>query len=113
VYAPIFTFSISYFFTTLGDNGQIMVAPYGDTDLDRFFQDIRTYQTGGRDVSWVVPRLRELCDSRVYLYDLTPATLIPPMSGAQLLAAKINTMWGTSFDATTVCTQLTDSGLPP
>lgn len=113
VYAPIYTFSISYLFTALGDSGQILIVPYADTDLNGFFQDIRTYQTGGRDVSWVVPRLREFCDSRVYLYDVTPATLIPAMSGAQLLAAKINAGWGTSFNSNTVCTQLAGSGLPP
>jgi hypothetical protein len=112
VYPPIYTFSISYLFTALGDNGQILIVPYGDADLNGFLQDIRTYQTGGRDVSWVVPRLREFCDSRVYLYDITPGTSIPAMSGAELLSAKINSRWGTSFNAVTVCSQLAGSGLP-
>ena len=113
VYAPIYTFSISYLFTALGNSGQILVVPYGNADLDGFFQDIRTYQMGGRNIGWVVPRLREFCDSRVYVYDLTPNTSITPMSGAQLLAAKINAGWGTSFNAVTVCNQLAGGGLPP
>jgi len=113
VYAPIYTFSISYLFTALGNSGQLLVVPYGNADLDGFFQDIRTYQMGGRNIGWLVPRLREFCDSRVYVYDLTPGTSIPSMSGAQLLAAKINAGWGTSFNAVTVCNQLVGSGLPP
>jgi hypothetical protein len=113
VYAPIYSFSIAYLFTALGDSGQALVVPYGNADLDGFFQDIRTYQTGGRDVSWVVPRLRDLCDARVSMYDLTPGSTMPVMSGAQLLAAKINAKWGTAFNSATVCSQLAGNGLPP
>jgi hypothetical protein len=113
VYAPIYTFSISYLFTALGDSGGWFLIPYGDADLDAFFQDIRTYQVGARNVAWVVPRLLELCDPRVYLYDLTPSPPIPYMSGAELLSNKINARWGTAFTPVTVCSQLASSGLPP
>ena len=112
VYASIYTFSVSYLLTALGDGGQALFVPYGDADLDRFFQDLRAYQAGGRDVAWVVPRLQEWCDARVHLFDLTPGRGAPVVSGAHLLATKLNARWGTAFDDATVCDQLAVRGLP-
>jgi dienelactone hydrolase len=112
VYAPIYTFSISYLFTSLGSVSQPLLVPYSDADLNVFFQDIRAYQIAARDVSWVVPRLLEFCDARVSAYELVSGNT---KSGAQLLADKINTYWtpAVAYDATTVCGQLSGSGLPP
>jgi len=111
-YAPIYTFSVSYLLTSLGAVGQSLIVPYNDAELNSFFNDIRTYQTAARDVSWVVPRLLEFCDARVSAYELSSGGVT---TGAQLLAAKINAYWlpAVSYDATTVCSQLSGSGLPP
>ena len=61
------------------------------------------------DVSVAAPRLRELCDPRVYLYDLTTGTL---PTGAAAIAAAVNRVWGTRHDAATIDAALA-VGLPP
>jgi len=112
VYAPVYSFSLAFMFAAIAKSEQLYFVPFGNVDFDVFFDKIHSYQ-GVRDVAWVAPRLLELCDARVLMYDLTLGSTLPIQSGAQLLATKINDEWGTVVDAGTVCTQLADKGLPP
>lgn len=112
VYPPVYSFSLAFIFTTIGNSQQSLLVPYGNADFDVFFRDIRNDQTNGRDVSWVVPRLRELCDARVNMFEPSSGATTPIMSGAQLLAVKINAVWATAFNDVTVCSQLAVNGLP-
>lgn len=65
-------------------------------------------QQAGNDVDWIVPRLRELADPRLQTFVAETNQLVP---GADVLADVVNDLWGTSFDADELRTQL-ETGLP-
>lgn len=65
-------------------------------------------QQAGDDVAWILPRLRELADPRLQTLVVETNQLEP---GAAALAAAINEVWGTSFDADSLRAQL-EVGLP-
>lgn len=65
-------------------------------------------QRAGHDVSYVVPRLLELTDPRLEVFE---AETSKPTSAAGVVALAINDVWKTSFNGTTVRTQL-QTGLP-
>lgn len=65
-------------------------------------------QQAGEDVDWILPRLRELADPRLQAFVAETNGLQP---GADVLAGVMNQVWGTSFDADELRTQL-ESGLP-
>lgn len=112
-YPPVYSFSLAYLFTALANDRQsVLAVPYGNADFDVFFQNIRTDQMNGLAVAWVVPRLLELCDARVYLYDVSAGTNIPVMSGATVLASKMSAAWSTAFTDVSICSQLAANGLP-
>ena len=108
-----YTFTTSYLFSRLNDAGNLLYIPYAAQDMLNFFSDIRTYQSDLRDVSWLVPRLIELCDSTIYMYELSPGNATPVTAGAEYVAQSLNTVWGTSLTAATVPQYLIDMGLPP
>lgn len=114
MYAPIYTFSLAYLYTAIAATTRTTLQlPYAAADMDAFFTDIRTYQLSGRTVNWIVPRLRELCDDRVVMIDLTPPASPPPTTpGRALVAAQLNAHWSTSYTPDGACGQLA-SGLPP
>ena len=107
-----FTFTTAYLFTRLNSAGQNLYIPYGVQDMQIFFNDIRTYQLEARDVSWLVPRLIELCDLTVFMYELTPGNATPISPGADYVAQSLNAVWGTTLTATTVKQYLLDNGIP-
>lgn len=109
----LYTFTSAYLFEKLVNTNQGFIVPYIVVDMQNFFNDIRGYQLAGRDVNWLVPRLIELCDSRITMHDVTVASTVQPMAGAQFVAQYINAVWGTGFTATTVLPYLLNNGLPP
>jgi hypothetical protein len=68
---------------------------------------IAAAQKAGDDVSYILPRLRELVDPRLQLYEGNNKA-----TGSSFVAAAINQVYGTTFDETSIRTQLA-TGLPP
>jgi hypothetical protein len=65
-------------------------------------------QKAGKDVAWIVPRLRELADPRLQTFVAETSQL---QASAEVLAAAVNEVWGTAFDGDSLRTQL-ETGLP-
>ncbi len=65
-------------------------------------------QKAGKDVDWILPRLRELADPRLQTFVAETNQLQP---SAAVLASAVNEVWGTAFDADELRTQL-ETGLP-
>ncbi|WAS91328.1 alpha/beta hydrolase family protein [Nannocystis punicea] len=65
-------------------------------------------QKAGKDVAWIVPRLRELADPRLQTLVAETNQLQP---SADVLATAVNEVWSTAFDANSLRTQL-ETGLP-
>ncbi|MBN1635326.1 MAG: hypothetical protein JW920_02360 [Deltaproteobacteria bacterium] len=61
-------------------------------------------------MNWAAPRLLDLVDKRVHMYELT---LDPPQidSGSRVIVQAINDVWGISLNAQTVVAALAQ-GLP-
>lgn len=106
------TFTTSYLFSKLNNLGQNLYIPYGEQDMQLFFNEIRTYQLEARDVSWLTPRLIELCDSTIFMYELSPGNAAPVSNGAEYVAQSLNSVWNTTLTADTVKQYLIDNGMP-
>ncbi len=107
------TFSTAYLFNKLNNAGQsLLYIPYGKTDMQTFFSNIHTYQLEKRDVSWLVPRLIEMCDSAISMYEFTPGNTSPITKGDLFVAKSLNAVWGTSLTSTTVLAYLRNNGIP-
>jgi hypothetical protein len=65
-------------------------------------------QKAGKDVEWILPRLRELADPRLQTFVAETNQLQP---SAAVLATAVNEVWNTAFDADGLRTQL-ETGLP-
>ena len=72
------------------------------------FQLILAEQKAGKDVDWILPRLRELADPRLQTFVAETSQLAP---SADVLAIAVNQVWGTTFNADQLRTQL-ETGLP-
>jgi hypothetical protein len=72
------------------------------------FQLILAEQQAGKDVDWILPRLRELADPRLQTFVAETSQLAP---SADVLATAVNQVWGTTFNADHLRTQL-ETGLP-
>lgn len=72
------------------------------------FQLILAEQQAGKDVDWILPRLRELADPRLQTFVAETSQLAP---SADVLATAVNQVWGTTFNADQLRTQL-ETGLP-
>lgn len=103
-----YTYGLTYLHRRLAASDQVLYELYGPAALGAHLTTLRDAQLRGEDVSFGAPRLRELCDPRIYLYDVG-ANLLP--TGATAVAAAVNEVWGTSHDATTIDAALA-TGLP-
>ncbi|MDC0668046.1 alpha/beta hydrolase family protein [Nannocystis radixulma] len=65
-------------------------------------------QKAGKDVGWILPRLRELADPRLQTLVAETNQLQP---SAEVLASAVNEVWSTAFDADGLRAQL-EIGLP-
>ena len=112
VFQPYLTFSTTFMMLRLADSNQNVLIAYGDQDMQQFFDNIFTYQTEARDLSWLVARLIDLTGSHVMMADITPGSIIPNASGAKRVADWLNSRWGTMLTETNVHQWLIDNGLP-
>jgi hypothetical protein len=105
----IYTFSWTFLATALAPAGTtpIVTAGYGPA-LETFLTTVHEAQQAGRDSGAVLPRLRELSAPRVSLFESDAQAFVP---GAEVLASAVNHVWGTSYTAETLRTQL-EQGLP-
>jgi hypothetical protein len=105
----VYTFAWTFLASALAPEGNapIVTAGYGPA-LETFLTTVHEAQLAGRDSGAVLPRLRELAAPRVSLFESDAQAFLP---GAEVLAGAINHVWGTSYTADTLRTQLSQ-GLP-
>jgi len=104
------TLTFAYLFTRIGLADQELYIFYDQTALHDFLVYLKGFQIQGYDMNWAAPRLLDLVDKRVLMYELT---LDPPQidSGACVIVQAINEIWGTSLTQQTVVAALAQ-GLP-
>jgi len=113
VFQPYLTFTTTFMMLRLADTTQNVLIAFGEQDMQTFFDNIYTYQVQARDLSWLVPRLIDLTDSRIYMVDISPSGNLTPIRGAQRVADWLNIRWGSSLTETDVQQFLINNGLPP
>jgi hypothetical protein len=107
-----FTFSFAYVYARLLPASATVLLPYGAPDILQFLQSVHDWQRAGRDVSYVAPRLIDIAQPNVQVYDAT-GTLPSPMSGPAMLAALMAQVWPNGgIDKSNVLTALETTGLP-
>ncbi|MHA7631175.1 alpha/beta hydrolase family protein [Corallococcus sp. M7] len=104
----VITLSLGHLYVTLGAAEQPLYVPHAQGTVRTWLQGVRAAQMQGRDVSDVVPRLQELTDPRVLMFEPSQGTFQP---GAAFIAQEINAVWGTSFTDANVRSSL-GPGLP-
>ena len=109
--SPSQTYALTYLHLRLARPEQTVVwGLVARPHLDRHLTLIHAAQVAGEDVPWAAPRLRELCDPRLYLFDVAEDP-IALRSGAETVAAAVNARWGTAYTAATIEAGLAQ-GLP-
>lgn len=109
-FPSVSTYALTYLHRRLADPGQNLLGAYAPAALTTHLSLLRAAQIrGDDDLGFAAPRLRELCDPRLYLVDLASGTLL---TGAAAVAAAVNQVWGTSYTAATIDAALS-AGLPP
>ncbi len=105
----VFTFSVTFLVEALAPpSATVLASAASQPSLEIHLQLVLAEQKAGHDVSYVLPRLRELADPRLKLLEAETNQVV---DGADLLARAINGVWKTSFDGPGVRTQLV-TGLP-
>ncbi len=103
------TLYLGHLLTTLGRSDRFLFVPCLESSLVPWLWEVRVLQWYGRDVSAVAPRLRELADPRVVLFEVTTGGVI---FGADWVAAAVNAYWGTQYTSANIRDALA-GGLPP
>lgn len=103
------TLALAWTLNALVTQPQVLV-PYSAAPMRAFLTRVRDLHRGGFPQTALVPRLVELADARVQMYELTAMTFT---AGDAFLAAEINAVFGTNYTAANVAMQLTTNGLPP
>jgi pimeloyl-ACP methyl ester carboxylesterase len=104
----VITLSLGHLLATLGAAEQPLYVPHAQGTVRTWLQGVRASQEQGRDVSDVVPRLLELTDPRVLMFEPSLGTLQP---GGAFIAQELNAVWGTTFTDANVRSALAP-GLP-
>ena len=106
----IYTFAWTFVASALARPDATTIVTAGDeASLTGFLGLVRDAQRAGRDSGRVAPRLREIADARVSLFDTGTQSFRP---GAEVVAKSVNAVWQTTYDAASVEAALA-SGLPP
>jgi hypothetical protein len=109
------TYALTYLHLRIMRSDQAFLLEfYAPAALAAHLTTVHAAQAAGRDVGFLPPRLRELCDPRVYLVDLATCGMAGCTTevGAAVVARTVNQVWGTSYTATTILPALA-VGLPP
>ena len=106
--ASMYLYAASYLHLRLATPGQALVERHNPAALTAHLATVRAAQVRGADVSFAAPRLRELCDPRLRIVDVTTGAA---SSGAAVVAAAVNATWGTAYTEATIGAALA-AGLP-
>lgn len=103
------TFSMTFLVEALAPpSAPVLMAAASKSSLAIHLRLVLAEQKAGRDVGYMLPRLRELAEPRLKLFDGDTNQFV---DGADLLAGAINDVWKTSYDGPGVRAQLA-TGLP-
>ena len=94
----LFTFSYSFIFTRLLDPDAEPLVFYSYVSFQRFFDYIKSQQDSGADISWLIPRLKELAASGVILFDLDTESSPHTAAGYQIVGEFLNSVWDAGLD---------------
>lgn len=103
-----FTFAIVHLARALAPDAAQHLSIGHRASLEVFLGLVRAADEGGEDVAWALPPLREIADAKTSLFDPASGAFTP---GGDVLAAAVNAVWGTSYDASALRAQL-ELGLP-
>lgn len=106
--ASVYTFAMVHLLRALAPDAPQHLALGHRASLEAYLELLRAAGEGGEDVSWALPPLREIAAPRTSLFDPATSAFTP---GAEVLAAAVNAVWGTSYDAASLRAQL-ETGLP-
>ncbi|MBL8029477.1 MAG: prolyl oligopeptidase family serine peptidase [Fibrobacteres bacterium] len=97
-----YLYATTYMHLSLIGNRNIPVNEiYNHAALDSHMVAVFRAQKAGRDISYVVPRLKELCDPRVNLFNIG-AIPVEQLSGAEAVTRTINRIWNSHFTAAVI-----------
>ncbi len=104
-----YTFAFVYILTKTILPSQNITALFNPDDFHAFMQYIHKFQDDGYDMKWIVPRLLELTDDRIIMYN----TLTGNMStGKALIVQEINTVWGLNINEDDIAGLFAEGNLP-
>jgi len=107
-YPSVFTFLQSYVVMRLNDGPAVYVLASPQA-LTTFLTTVHDEQAAGDVVDEVIPRLVELADARMFIFNTDTNAVV---SGASVVAAGVNAVWGTDFDDAGIRAQLALGALP-
>lgn len=106
----IFTFSYTYVVEQVAkESAKTLYSIASRASLAMHLELMLAAQRAGKETAYVVPRLRELADARLVLFEAETQTQTP---GAKLVADVVNGVWKTSFDEAGLRAQLATGVLP-
>ncbi len=98
-FPAVATYSQSYILYNL--NPDIYQTIYSASDLKCFFRNILALQQDGTDVNFLVPRLRELADSRVFMENIDDMSVMPGTDYVKsILESNNGDGWGQTIPGT-------------
>ena len=104
-----YTFAFVYLLTKTILPSQNITAIYTLDNFHAFMQYIHKFQDNGYDMEWIVPRLLELIDNRIIMYN----TLTGNMStGKALIVQEINTVWDLNINEDDIADLFAEGNLP-
>lgn len=107
--SAVLSFAVSHLLTTLLPPQEFVIVPVEGVKLRAFLESQHDHRPVGETRSGLATLLLELTDARVYVLD---ASANMTFAGADWVAAELNAVWGTSFDAATARAQLQTGALP-
>ncbi|MDQ3366741.1 MAG: prolyl oligopeptidase family serine peptidase [Myxococcota bacterium] len=107
-FPSIYTFAYAYLHLRLVASGSVLgfVAPAA---LRAYLATVRAAQQRNAPIDGVAARLRELCTARLTVIDVESGVTV---TGATVVAAAVNAIWGTAYTAATIDAALA-TGVPP
>lgn len=107
------TLSLSYLMKGIALPEQSLINAYDPDALNAYVAHLKACKDRGVDMEWAAPRLLDLADPRVYLFNMDdPGNPALVRKGEAEVARVLNETWGTSLNETTVRGALA-KGLPP
>lgn len=101
-FPAVYTYAAAYLALALAPPDQtVVIGVVNPASLRDHLDLVHAAQSAGRDVTAVLPRLRELSDPRLYLLDLAAMPNVT-RTGAEVVATAVNAVWHTTFTAATI-----------